>query len=86
MIAYGQAVVLPSVSRAVLFLAVVPAVSVIVGIPIVAEIPSLLQIAGLILVTAGLLTTIGLFRRSPTNRPKHLWNKLAQILSHRRKL
>jgi drug/metabolite transporter (DMT)-like permease len=58
--------VLLGVSRAVLFPAVVPAVSVIVGIPIVCEIPSLLQIAGLMLVTAGLLTTIGVFR-TPTN-------------------
>jgi drug/metabolite transporter (DMT)-like permease len=59
MIAYGQAVVLLGVSRAVLFPAIVPAVSIIVGIPIVGEIPSPLQIAGLGLVTVGLLTTIG---------------------------
>ena len=62
MAAYGQAVVLLGVSRAVLFPAIVPAVSVLVGIPIVGEIPSLLQVAGLVLVTAGLLTTVGLFR------------------------
>jgi len=51
------------VSRAVLFPAIVPALSVLVGIPIVGEIPGALQIAGLCLVTLGLLTTIGMFRR-----------------------
>jgi drug/metabolite transporter (DMT)-like permease len=63
MVAYGQAVALLGVSRAVLFPVIVPAVSVIVGIPIVGEIPSLQQIGGLALVTAGLLTTISAFRR-----------------------
>lgn len=63
MVAYGQAVALLGVSRAVLFPAVVPAVSVLVGIPIVGEIPSILQIGGLALVTVGLLTTVGMFRR-----------------------
>lgn len=62
MMAYGQAVVLLGVSRAVLFPAIVPAVSVLVGIPIVGEIPSLLQAAGLGCVTLGLLTTTGMFR------------------------
>jgi drug/metabolite transporter (DMT)-like permease len=63
MVAYGQAVALLGVSRAVLFPAIVPALSVLVGIPIVGEIPSLLQIGGLVLVTLGLLTTVGMFRR-----------------------
>jgi drug/metabolite transporter (DMT)-like permease len=63
MYAYGQAVMLLGVSRAVLFPAIVPALSVLIGIPIVGEIPSLLQIAGLGLVTLGLMTTIGLFGR-----------------------
>lgn len=63
MIAYSQAVTLLGVSRAVLFPAVVPAVSVLVGIPIVGEIPSALQVAGLCLVTLGLLATVGLFQR-----------------------
>ena len=69
MVAYGQAVVLLGVSRAVLFPAIVPALSVLLGIPIVGEIPGLLQIAGLCLVTLGLLTTIGTlqyFRRKRT--------------------
>jgi drug/metabolite transporter (DMT)-like permease len=63
MIAYSQAVVLLGVSRAVLFPAVVPAVSVLVGIPIVGEIPGALQFAGLVLVTVGLLITIGMVGR-----------------------
>lgn len=63
MVAYNQAVMLLGVSRAVLFPAVVPAVSVLVGIPIVGEIPSALQAGGLGLVTLGLLTTVGTFRR-----------------------
>lgn len=63
MVAYAQAVALLGVSRAVLFPATVPALSVLVGIPIVGEIPSALQIGGLGLVTLGLLTTVGMFRR-----------------------
>jgi len=63
MVAYAQAVALLGVSRAVLFPATVPALSVLVGIPIVGEIPSALQVGGLGLVTLGLLTTVGTFRR-----------------------
>jgi drug/metabolite transporter (DMT)-like permease len=63
MIAYTRAVILLGVSRAVLFPAIVPAVSVLIGIPIVGEIPGALQIAGLALVTAGLLVTIGVLNR-----------------------
>ncbi|MFZ5784359.1 MAG: DMT family transporter [Pseudomonadota bacterium] len=63
MVAYSQAVMLLGVSRAVLFPAIVPAVSVIVGIPVVGEIPSILQVAGLGLVTLGLLITVGILRR-----------------------
>ena len=63
MLAYSQAVVLLGVSRAVLFPAIVPAVSVLVGIPIVGEIPGALQVAGLCLVTVGLLVTIGVVAR-----------------------
>jgi drug/metabolite transporter (DMT)-like permease len=63
MVAYSQAVALLGVSRAVLFPAIVPAVSVLVGIPIVGEVPSVLQVVGLALVTMGLLTTVGVFRR-----------------------
>lgn len=63
MVAYSQAVIFLGVSRAVLFPAIVPALSVLVGIPIVGEIPGALQIGGLCLVTLGLMTTVGLFRR-----------------------
>jgi len=63
MVAYSQAVIFLGVSRAVLFPAIVPALSVLVGIPIVGEIPGGLQIGGLCLVTLGLMTTVGLFRR-----------------------
>ncbi|WP_425068918.1 DMT family transporter [Reyranella sp.] len=63
MVAYSQAVIFLGVSRAVLFPAIVPALSVLVGIPIVGEIPGALQIGGLCLVTLGLLTTVGTFRR-----------------------
>src|SRR5882757_771551 len=66
MIAYTRAVILLGVSRAVLFPAIVPAVSVLIGIPIVGEIPGTLQIAGLALVTAGLLVTIGVLDRLRT--------------------
>lgn len=63
MVAYSQAVIFLGVSRAVLFPAIVPALSVLVGIPIVGELPGALQIGGLCLVTLGLMTTVGLFRR-----------------------
>ena len=69
MVAYAQAVVLLGVSRAVLFPAIVPALSVLLGIPIVGEVPGLLQIAGLALVTLGLLATVGAFNR--------LWRRFA---------
>ena len=61
-----EAVRVLGVSRAVLFPAMVPAVSILIGIPIVGEIPGTLQIAGLALVTAGLLVTIGVLDRLRT--------------------
>jgi len=68
--AYSQAIRVLGVSRAVLFPAMVPAVSIMIGIPIVGELPNAFQIAGLLLVTAGLLGAIGLFRlRRPIPRP-----------------
>jgi drug/metabolite transporter (DMT)-like permease len=62
MFAYGQAVLLLGVSRAVLFPATVPALSVVIGIPIVGEFPTAGQIAGLLLATLGLLVAIGTWR------------------------
>ena len=59
MFAYGQAVLLLGVSRAVLFPAMVPAISVVIGIPIVGEIPSVAQVVGLSLATLGLLIAVG---------------------------
>jgi len=60
--AYSQAIRVLGVSRAVLFPAMVPAVSIMIGIPIVGEVPDAVQIAGLLLVTAGLLGAVGVFR------------------------
>lgn len=61
--AYSQAIRVLGVSRAVLFPAMVPAVSIMIGIPIVGELPNAFQIAGLLMVTAGLLGAVGVFRR-----------------------
>jgi drug/metabolite transporter (DMT)-like permease len=66
MIAYSQAIRVLGVSRAVLFPAMVPAVSIVIGIPIVGEIPDATQITGLLLVTVGLAGAIGMFRRWTT--------------------
>jgi drug/metabolite transporter (DMT)-like permease len=62
--AYTKAIAILGVSRAVLFPAIVPAISVLIGIPIVGEWPDALQVAGLFLVTLGLLTAVGLSTRS----------------------
>jgi drug/metabolite transporter (DMT)-like permease len=58
---YSQAIRVLGVSRAVLFPAMVPAVSILIGIPIVGEFPNAYQIAGLLLVTAGLVSAVGVF-------------------------
>lgn len=57
--AYSHSIRVLGVSRAVLFPAAVPAVSVLIGIPITGEWPDAVQIGGLVLVTAGLLTAVG---------------------------
>jgi len=57
--AYSKAVALLGVSRAVLFPAIVPAVSVLIGIPLVGEIPDAVQIAGILTVSVGLLIAVG---------------------------
>jgi drug/metabolite transporter (DMT)-like permease len=62
MIAYSQAIRVLGVSRAVLFPAMVPALSIVIGIPIVGEIPNGIQITGLLFVTIGLMAAIGAFR------------------------
>ncbi len=60
--AYTQSIRILGVSRAVLFPALVPAISVVLGIFVVDEMPSTEQWAGLGLVTVGLLAAIGAFR------------------------
>ena len=62
-VAYTQAIRVLGVSRAVLFPASVPAVSILIGIPVLGEIPTAMQLAGMALVTSGLLYAVGLFRR-----------------------
>lgn len=62
LLAYSKAIAILSVSRAVLFPAVVPAISILIGIPLVGEWPDATQIAGLALVTIGLLAAVGLLR------------------------
>ena len=62
-VGYSHAIRVLGVSRAVLFPASVPAVSILIGIPILGEIPSAEQIVGVVLVTIGLLTAVGLFQR-----------------------
>jgi drug/metabolite transporter (DMT)-like permease len=72
LIAYSQAIRVLGVSRAVLFPAMVPAVSILFGIPIVGEIPNAAQITGLLLVTVGLMCAIGAFRWMSISR--RLWH------------
>lgn len=63
LLAYSKAIAILGVSRAVLFPAVVPAISILLGIPLVGEWPDQLQITGLALVTIGLLVAVGLISR-----------------------
>lgn len=61
--AYNRSIAILGVSRAVLFPALVPALSVLIGIPAVGEIPNVMQIAGLATVSAGMIVAVGLLRR-----------------------
>jgi drug/metabolite transporter (DMT)-like permease len=63
LLAYGKAVAILGVSRAVLFPAIVPAISILIGIPLVGEWPEPLQVAGLGLVTFGIFAAVGLIGR-----------------------
>ena len=63
LIAYTKAIAILGVSRAVLFPAIVPAISIVIGVPLVGEIPDAIQIAGLALVSLGLLAAVGIFGR-----------------------
>lgn len=58
MTAYSLTVELLGVNRAVLFPAILPAVSILIGIPLLGEIPSIIQIAGMTMATAGLLIAL----------------------------
>lgn len=58
-IGYSHAIRVLGVSRAVLFPASVPAVSIFIGIPILGEIPTPEQLVGVLLVTLGLLIAVG---------------------------
>ena len=64
--AYGRAVAILGVSRAVLFPALVPAISILIGIPFLGEIPGPAQIAGLLLVSIGMFAAVGRWNRRPT--------------------
>jgi drug/metabolite transporter (DMT)-like permease len=72
--AYARSVALLGVSKAVLFPAIVPALSVLIGVPILGEVPTPLQIAGLITVSLGMIVAVGLlksmFRKSDPPAPK----------------
>ena len=57
--AFSRAVAILGVSRAVLFPALVPAISVLIGIPALGEIPTALQLAGVVVVSAGMLVAVG---------------------------
>lgn len=61
--AYSRAIAILGVSRAVLFPAIVPAVSILIGIPLLGEIPNTVQIAGLLLVSLGMFVAVGLLGR-----------------------
>ncbi len=67
-IGYSHAIRVLGVSRAVLFPASVPAVSILIGIPILNEIPATEQIIGVVLVTVGLMYAVGAFQRRRPNR------------------
>lgn len=67
--AYSRAIAILGVSRAVLFPAIVPAISILIGIPLLGEMPNALQIAGLLLVSVGLLVAIGILRKAPATQP-----------------
>jgi len=63
LMAYSRSIEILGVSRAVLFPAIVPAISILIGIPLIGEIPSHLQIVGLGLVSIGLLIAVGVLKR-----------------------
>lgn len=63
LMAYNRSIAILGVSRAVLFPAIVPAISVLIGIPALGEIPSPLQAAGIVVVSVGMLVAVGTLNR-----------------------
>lgn len=63
LMAYTRSIAILGVSRAVLFPAIVPAISILIGIPLIGEVPSVMQLVGLGLVSIGLLIAIGTLNR-----------------------
>lgn len=61
--AYNRSIAILGVSRAVLFPAIVPAISVLIGVPTLREIPNALQIAGLVVVSVGMFVAVGTLNR-----------------------
>ncbi len=61
--AYNRSIAILGVSRAVLFPALVPALSILIGIPAVGELPNALQVAGLVTVSIGMMLAVGIFNR-----------------------
>ena len=61
--AYNRSIAILGVSRAVLFPAIVPAISVLIGIPALGEVPNVLQVVGLTVVSAGMLVAVGALSR-----------------------
>jgi drug/metabolite transporter (DMT)-like permease len=57
--AYNRSIAILGVSRAVLFPAIVPAISVLIGIPALGEIPNVLQTAGVVVVSVGMFVAVG---------------------------
>ncbi|MBS0243327.1 MAG: DMT family transporter [Proteobacteria bacterium] len=77
LLAYSKAIAILGVSRAVLFPAIVPAISILIGIPLVGEFPDASQIAGLALVTFGILAAMGVISRIAS--PRHSAARLPQL-------
>jgi drug/metabolite transporter (DMT)-like permease len=78
--AFSRAVAILGVSRAVLFPALVPAISVLIGIPALGEIPTALQLAGVVVVSAGMLVAVGaLSYPSPAKRGEGGWPKASRV-------
>lgn len=61
--AYNRSIAILGVSRAVLFPAIVPAISVLIGIPALGEIPNAMQTAGVVVVSVGMLVAVGTLDR-----------------------